>query len=907
MPKRIFLGYDSPFLPKLTSHLLQDRAALAETLVIVPTSQSGRILRESLAENATALLAPTVATPGSLLHLEDPAIAPTWLEKIAWIESLESLATSDWEKLTGLFSKPPDTTSGNDWAISLASEIVSLRATLQDHRHNLFSASKFLTHTPEATRWENLAALENLAEKQLSAWHYTSRSTALRGNFSLPQGYKKIILAGVTEMPPCLARTFENYPGEIVVIIAAPESEMDHFSPLGIPTGQWAARELPEHVRVNIAADPAQQAKLALETLAETGATSSEIALGSADDQTGDILARTLTENGWSAFHPAAAQPLPALVRWLHAWADWLAKPSSRHLAALLDLPESSNLIGGFRAQNLLRLNSLRDKHPTSEPRALLDLTSEKDATLNQTIRTLLTLRDSFLSSGFPNSIRAHLTALRADGESARRTASQIDDFLETATPVFVKIDRPHGFWMNVLLSELPSPSAQPPTGRVIDIQGWLELLYEPGKHLVICGMNETFVPSRSGGEPWLSETIRKALGLNSDSERHARDAYLLHAMIKMREADGSTHLICGKNGTGGETYLPSRLLLQVARENLVSTVKNLFREIEPPEANLIWTRDFQWQTPAAELPERLSVTALRGYLACPFRFYLNNIVGMGATEPDRREMNARDFGSVTHFVLECWGNDLEARQLSDPEKLSAYLDAKLIEVIAHDFGKKIPLAIRIQAQSIRQRLEWFAIEQANCAANGWEILHIERKFGIPSNGFTISGKIDRIDRHRETGQLRVIDYKTGKAEDTEKAHRQKITASTRIPGHLEGKTAPFQSTTDAKGKPAEFFWKNLQLPLYALAESLDSNGEIPIPTYISLGQTEDNVKFTTWDTFSAEDLESAKICTDWITASIADRNFWPPSEKVQYDDFALLSQHQPLTEAFQPVCSLKI
>ena len=901
MSERIFLGYDSPFLPRLTAHLLEDLAALAGTLVIVPTSQSGRILRESLAENATALLAPTVATPGSLLHLDDPSIAPAWLEKIAWIETLESLSASDWENFTGLFPSPPDLVSGNDWAVSFASEIVSLRTTLQEHRHNLFSASKFLTNTPEANRWENLATLENLAEKQLAAWQRTSRSSSLRAEFSLPLGYSRIVLAGVTEMPPCLARALEKHSGEIVFVIAAPASEMGHFSPLGIPLESWATRELPNYVSVKILADPAQQAKAALEIISETGASSSEIALGAADDQSGDILARTLTGNDWPAFHPAAVQPCPPLVRWLHVWSDWLAKPSSRNLAALLGLPESSNLIGGYRAQNLLRLNTFRDKHPTCEPRVLLDLILEKDADLRRAIAALLSLRDSFISISFPAAIRAHLNALHADGESSVQTLSQIDDFLETATPIFGKVARPHGFWMNVLLSELPSPPARPRADRVIDVQGWLELLFEPGKHLVICGMNETFVPSRSGGEPWLSENIRKALGLNTDSERHARDAYLLHAMIKMREADGSTHLICGKNGNGGETYLPSRLLLQVPRENLVPAVQNLFREIEPPEANLSWVRDFQWQTPTAETPERISVTALRGYLACPFRFYLNDILGMRTTEPDRREMNSRDFGSVTHFVLECWGNDLKVRHLSDPEKLTAYLTAKLAEVIARDFGSKPPLAIRIQAQSIRQRLEWFAIEQAKSAADGWEIIHIERKFAIPSNGFTISGKIDRIDRHRETGQLRVIDYKTGKAEDTERAHRQKITAATRIPAHFEGESTPFQSTTDTKGKPASFFWKNLQLPLYSLAENMASNGETPIPTYIHIGQTEDNVRFNTWDTFSAGDLESAKNCADWITASIAARKFWPPSEKVQYDDFALLSQNQALAEAFQP------
>jgi ATP-dependent helicase/nuclease subunit B len=215
------------------------------------------------------------------------------------------------------------------------------------------------------------------------------------------------------------------------------------------------------------------------------------------------------------------------------------------------------------------------------------------------------------------------------------------------------------------------------------------------------------------------------------------------------------------------------------------------------------------------------------------------------------------------------------------------------------EFGKNPPLAVRIQVHAVRQRLEWFANEQAKTSEEGWEIIHIERKIAIPSGGFTVSGKIDRIDRHRETGQLRVIDYKTGKVSNIEGEHRKKITARTYLPSHIGEKEAPFQSGTDAKGKPADFLWRNLQLPLYALAESNDSNGEVPIPCYIHLGKTKENVGFTTWDTFSEEDLESAKSCMDWITSRIAQRAFWPPAEKVDYDDYSLLSQDAPLEEAF--------
>ncbi|MBC7979024.1 MAG: PD-(D/E)XK nuclease family protein [Armatimonadetes bacterium] len=907
MLQRKFLGYSSPFLPNLVAHLLTDPASLANMLIIVPTSQSGRILRESLAASASALLAPTVSTPGSLLYSDAPGIAPPWLEKIAWMEVLESLSESDWNNYTGLFPVVPKSAAlSSEWTSSIAAEIVTLRATLQDHFLNLLSASVLLAKTPESRRWQLLARLETLVEKKLADWSYSSRSSVLRKKFALPDSYQHIILAGITEMPPCLAVALTGFPGKVTALIAAPASEQDHFSSLGLPTESWCTRELPSHAEVRIVANPNQQAHAAVEAISNSGSASSEIALGSADNQTGSAIAQALAQSGWPAFHPATKRARPGLIRWLQLWKNWLTKPSSRHLAALFAVPESASLISGDRARKLRLLHQIRDKHPTIDPAAIVKKLSHSANTNNHhllaAISALMTQREVFLSQKFSKAILSHLTALNLSDEVSVHLASLISDFLDAAEPAFLKIQRSHIFWLKTLLAEIPSPPAQPPIGRVIDVQGWLELLYEPGRNLVICGMNETFVPARGGGEPWLSETIRKALKLNTDADRHARDAYLLQAMLQMRADHGSAHLICGKNGLGGETYLPSRLLLQVSRETLVPAVKNLFREIEPPEVNLIWASDWNWQPPVTELPQRIRVTSLKDYLACPFRFYLKHLVRMSVPEPDRREMNFRDFGSIVHLVLELWGKDPDARQISNSDKLSSSFATILDEVILDQFGNNPPLAIRIQTHRINQRLGWYAREQVITRAAGWEIIDVERTFEIPSNDFVISGKIDRIDRHRETGEIRVIDYKSGKVKDIGQAHRQKQTASSKSLAHLPESCPAYHSGYASNGKPEDFRWIDLQLPLYAWAYGTDGNSAVvttPIPTYVQLGKTADAIGFKPWQNFSLADLNSAKDSADWITSSIRSQRFWPPAEKIRYDDFSILAKNTSMERAF--------
>jgi ATP-dependent helicase/nuclease subunit B len=445
------------------------------------------------------------------------------------------------------------------------------------------------------------------------------------------------------------------------------------------------------------------------------------------------------------------------------------------------------------------------------------------------------------------------------------------------------------------MLAGIPSPAPLPPEGRVVDVQGWLELFHEPGSHLILCGMNEGKVPARSGGEPWLSEASRERLGLIKDAERAARDAFLYQAMLEARRHGGRVDLICGKSGAGGDSLLPSRLLLAAGRDELPGRVKTLFREIEPPEAGLRWEKDWQWQPRKVEPPKRLNATSLTDYLNCPFRYYLKHAVGMQGTEAGRAEWNARDFGTVAHEVLERWGQDDKARDSEDARAIHDLLSRELDRVVAEWFDQRIPLAVRIQTEALRQRFLWLARVQARERAAGWEIVDVERKVEIPVGEALIVAKIDRLDRHRDSGRLRVIDYKTGKVEGVEKAHRKKVTTATVLPAHFTLED-PVVYEAREKGKSANFRWHNLQLPLYAAAV-LSREQTLPTPCYLTISPTEAEVDLLEWTDFDPNDLNAAQACADWVAQRIAAGVFWPPAEKVTYDDYQVLAAGRTLEE----------
>jgi ATP-dependent helicase/nuclease subunit B len=105
--RRVFLGWGRPVLPLVVEWLWERREELPGMLVVVPTAQSGRRLREALAE-AGGCLAPRVVTPGYFMWAD--GVAPEAVELLAWVEVLEGVR--DWENFTAAFPTAPGVGDG---------------------------------------------------------------------------------------------------------------------------------------------------------------------------------------------------------------------------------------------------------------------------------------------------------------------------------------------------------------------------------------------------------------------------------------------------------------------------------------------------------------------------------------------------------------------------------------------------------------------------------------------------------------------------------------------------------------------------------------------------------------------------------------------------------------------------
>ena len=216
-------------------------------------------------------------------------------------------------------------------------------------------------------------------------------------------------------------------------------------------------------------------------------------------------------------------------------------------------------------------------------------------------------------------------------------------------------------------------------------------------------------------------------------------------------------------------------------------------------------------------------------------------------------------------------------------------MNEALTLLVADRFGSKPAAAIRIQADSLRERLGWFAERQAGLRDEGWRIERVEAAFSLDVEGMQIRGSIDRIDYNEESGTRRVLDYKTSaKATGIAKAHLTKITASTAWPEHLVGVDEVVTEIPSGRAKTPKQIphrWHNLQLPLYALGLAAQSV-EVDEIGYFSLGASRDAVQVSLWPGFSEELRDSALACAQWVIARIKEPHLLPRSEKVKYEAF---------------------
>jgi ATP-dependent helicase/nuclease subunit B len=186
------------------------------------------------------------------------------------------------------------------------------------------------------------------------------------------------------------------------------------------------------------------------------------------------------------------------------------------------------------------------------------------------------------------------------------------------------------------------------------------------------------------------------------------------------------------------------------------------------------------------------SATRLEGWAACPFAYLLRNVLGVDEVEnpEDELRITPRDKGSLVHQALEDFIGEVLSRPSADQpgpsEPWSPSDRARMVEIcerVSAEYEDRgltgRPIFWRQDKKRILADLLRFLEEDSDVRRkDGTRPLAAELAFGLPDvvlgtvaldlpDGRSVQfrGKADRVDVGTD-GTLRVLDYKTGKADD---------------------------------------------------------------------------------------------------------------------------------------------
>ncbi len=902
---RIFLTWDKPACQLVAERLLNDEKDIYRHVVLVPTRESGRQLREQLAVHAAqqAVFPPIVTPADQFLQMGDAEERAGNIEELAaWVMALGADA---FETYGALFPKqmPAD-----------FSCLLDVAANLQKLRRDM--AAQGVTCEKAATasngedeRWPDIASLTERYKSQLKRLGQKDRAElCLKARPSdallaqLKESGGSIIVACVPDLtaPLCRAlRHAQEYGIPVQIWIHAPVAEADNFDDMGHPLQSvWEERTIPlTDEQITVTANPKRLAEEVCRQIALMSKdTPPDMALGVCDQDMNVALDAQLSQYGWGLHapegRPFAGTGLMDLLKTLSHALENDGKADN-----IISLARSSLLCLSLGIENQREccciLDKIRDRYlPEQENYLILCLKKHYPST-EKTLQPLFEWKNNMcipgqLGTALMQWIPALETVYGDDNEALLIFRKSVEGLLniQSVCDDFLSPERAiHLLMRSLQNSRIKSERAE---HAALDSLGWMELPFRTEKHLIITGLNEGVVPEGRVEDQFMPESFKKNAGMNSLARIKARDSYLLTALLHSRSLDGNISIILSRTSSKNDPLTPSSLLMRCAEDTLATRVNKLFKEIEDHPMPLPYERGNWFLQPEGgwkigntieeiapnyvnpwKNGKTFSPSTLKNFLACPMRFWIQQVTGLNQDEilPDKESMSAAELGNVMHTALQQFCLKYHTYQKGLNEKLLRDdMTGILDRIFTEQYGENPNMPLRIQKYSMLRRLGKFSQLHLKDLENGWMCIEFEKEVNNWTlGGFPMKFRIDRIDRHQD-GRIRVIDYKTGTVDTCRKEHLATLKNTDNL--KLLSDNLKEHLIAPARGNNPDIKrWKNLQLPIYVLW-AMEEYDCTPDAAYYALPSNIINTSLLEWKHlhepepgYEICDLHSAK---DW-------------------------------------------
>jgi len=301
-----------------------------------------------------------------------------------------------------------------------------------------------------------------------------------------------------------------------------------------------------------------------------------------------------------------------------------------------------------------------------------------------------------------------------------------------------------------------------------LQVMGPLETRALDFRNLVILSANEGMFPRKSFSSSFIPPELRKGFGLPTYEYQDAVWAYYFYRMIQRPE---HVWLLYDSRTEGLKSGEESRYIKQLEYhfhlplERLVASAPmhpvTVEDTIPKTEAHVQAIRDGV-----------LSASVLQSYLYCPVRFYYQFVEKLQVDDEVAESLDASMLGNVFHKVMkQLYDVDLVTPAYlvateKDMDRLRRLIRAAVLEEMhsVEVSGRNLVLE-EVLLGYVRATLKHDINLLATSGSAGFRIIGLEQRRETTFEGFRIKGYIDRMDSYKE-GEVRIVDYKTGKVED---------------------------------------------------------------------------------------------------------------------------------------------
>lgn len=345
---------------------------------------------------------------------------------------------------------------------------------------------------------------------------------------------------------------------------------------------------------------------------------------------------------------------------------------------------------------------------------------------------------------------------------------------IEITIPIFTSLLKRHLQTIRIPFSGEPLQGLQ--------VMGILETRNIDFKNVIILSMNDDNFPGKNtGNNSFIPYNLRAAYGMPTPEHHEGVYAYYFYRLIQRAERVDMLYCSHADDKTTGEQ---SRYIYQleyespypIRRLNIgvdVAAIDDKSISIEKDEK--IMQRLYQYTD--QNNGRYISPSALAPYISCPLKFYFTSIAKLRATEELGEEVDSPMFGTILHAAMQNLYEGL--KDIAQPKKhLEQLLQGNAVEqaVICainkeflndadysiEEYSGNLILVKEVVSKYIRQNVIPYDIKH-----DRFSIMACEEKIGCRftlADGLQINigGKADRIDS-LDNGNLRVVDYKTGR------------------------------------------------------------------------------------------------------------------------------------------------